>query len=532
MAELLAADVEEERPRQVSLLVADDGFTLDDIYDSIGHCGPLHSFLTLMMGLTAVNMGMHTFMPIFLHYEPMVGVPGNSTQYVKANTAACNEILHIVDSGTNITYDESVFTSTIVTEYDLICTKSNLAQLESATTVYFVGQICASVLAGIVGDNLGRRIPVLISTITVSAACVTIYLSQSFTVYAVGRFFLAFGMFGSLNAFILLMEIIGPKYRQIVGTGVQSFFASGQLLLTVLAYYMRDWRDLQKWSVYLTIPTIGLYFIIPESPRYQIATGRSRAAFKTFKKLGKSNDIKPEEMEKVFAQVNSLDAQARTLEKKTTVVSYLHLFDTRFITKVTIKVAYLWLATGLSFYAVSLNISKMKGDIFIQNSLSALAELISCLTLAPYLATHYPFRFSLSLCYGVGAASFVVSWLCTIYDSHWVLIAILANVGKLFVSGAFSLIYNYTVAVFPTILRGNAISLTSTAARVGSSSIMLLNLAQKVIEERFGLAQTILVMISTITAGAAFVILTLPEIFGKPLIQTREDAEKLYKSSS
>lgn len=41
------------------------------------------------------------------------------------------------------------------------------------------------------------------------------------------------------------MELIGPKYRLVAGIVIQYFFAIGYVLLTGIAYGLKDWTYIQ-----------------------------------------------------------------------------------------------------------------------------------------------------------------------------------------------------------------------------------------------------------------------------------------------
>ena len=56
----------------------------------------------------------------------------------------------------------------------------------------------------------------------------------------------------------------------------------------MLAYYLREWRLLQLWSTACVLPLLLLWFLVPESPRWLIATrrwGRLGKVLKTAERL-------------------------------------------------------------------------------------------------------------------------------------------------------------------------------------------------------------------------------------------------------
>ena len=52
---------------------------------------------------------------------------------------------------------------------------------------------------------------------------------------------------------------VGPKKRLLTGIVIEYFFAFGQFILLIFAYFIRDWRRL-SWSISLfTIPYLLFY---------------------------------------------------------------------------------------------------------------------------------------------------------------------------------------------------------------------------------------------------------------------------------
>jgi len=172
----------------------------------------------------------------------------------------------------------------------------------------------------------------------------------------------------------------------------------------------------------------------------------------------------------------------------------------------------------------------MRGNIFINNVVSGMAELVSCCTIAPYLAEKFPYRKSLSACYGIGGVSFMLCYFGEHFGINWKLATFIGFLAKFFIAAAFAIIYNFTAGLFPTAVRGNAVSLASSSARIGSMLIQLANIVGVWLDGITGWNQNIFLIFALLTILSVFVVLTMPETFGKPMIQTYEDAEELYKS--
>jgi len=62
--------------------------------------------------------------------------------------------------------------------------------------------------------------------------------------YCVTRFFAATGAMGSLMcAFVLAVELAGPKTKSVIGINFQAPFALGETFASLLGIWVKDWRD-------------------------------------------------------------------------------------------------------------------------------------------------------------------------------------------------------------------------------------------------------------------------------------------------
>ena len=69
-------------------------------------------------------------------------------------------------------------------------------------------------------------------------------------------------------SYVYIMEVMGPKARTYLGCQHLQFFELGIALLSVIAYYQRDWHDMQLVMSLLAIPFFAIYFFLPSSPRW------------------------------------------------------------------------------------------------------------------------------------------------------------------------------------------------------------------------------------------------------------------------
>ena len=87
------------------------------------------------------------------------------------------------------------------------------------------------------------------------------------------------------------MELVGNKYKTSMGLIFHAPYSIGQAILGLVAMGVRDY---QIYQIVISIPVfllLGLYFIIPESPRWLIAKKRYPEAVKLIKDAAKFNKV-------------------------------------------------------------------------------------------------------------------------------------------------------------------------------------------------------------------------------------------------
>uniref|UniRef100_A0A674I4T6 Major facilitator superfamily (MFS) profile domain-containing protein n=1 Tax=Terrapene triunguis TaxID=2587831 RepID=A0A674I4T6_9SAUR len=144
-------------------------------------------------------------------------------------------------------YDRSVFNSTIITEWHLVCGQRALKDF--AQSIYMAGVLVGALVYGGLADRLGRRALLLWSLLQMGVMGTGAAFAPNLAAYCAFRFFSGMGTAGSiLNGSSLTLEWIPSRFRAMVYTILACSLTLGQLLLAGLAYAIRDWRQLQLAS--------------------------------------------------------------------------------------------------------------------------------------------------------------------------------------------------------------------------------------------------------------------------------------------
>ncbi|CAL4088287.1 unnamed protein product, partial [Meganyctiphanes norvegica] len=183
-------------------------------------------------------------------------------------------------------YDNSTFSSTITSEFNLVC--NDAISRAYFTSFYMAGNFIGMPLAGILGDKIGRKKVVMGSVLIFILCGNLIYLLPNFTAILAIRFIM--GLSKVPVCYILAMEVCEPKWRSTVGIFLSLPWAFGVMMLGAFGYLLRDWRDLQMAISLPLILLIPLVWILDESPRWLIVTGRHDEALKVLRRAARLNN--------------------------------------------------------------------------------------------------------------------------------------------------------------------------------------------------------------------------------------------------
>ncbi|XP_061790154.1 organic cation/carnitine transporter 2-like [Nerophis lumbriciformis] len=398
-------------------------------------------------------------------------------------------------------YDRSIYTATVVSDWDLVCGDQWKKPL--TTSLFFFGVLIGSFLSGQISDRYGRKIVMFVTLASQTTGMFIMVFSSSWIMFCILYFFS--GMFhisNYLSAYVLGMEILGPRVREFFATaGSCLFFAVGYMMLPLHAYFLRDWR----WLLLgLSVPGYLLllfWWFIPESPRWLLSQGRIDEAEAIVKNAARLNKKEPPAI--IF---NSLQKEFEKAKS--------HICDmlrSRNIRWVSVMLWLVWNTVAIAYLALSLNTSNLYGDVYFNCFLSAVVEIPA------YMMSWLMFRYCsrrLTLSFSLFAAAFFLLVIQFI-PADLIFVAIgLEMAGKFALTLAFALVYAYSVEIYPTVLRNTALGACSMASRVGSI------IAPYFIYLRSYSTSLPYILMGGLTMMAALLSLLLPESYGMPMPET------------
>ncbi|XP_047534605.1 beta-alanine transporter [Vanessa atalanta] len=415
-------------------------------------------------------------------------------------------------------FELNTYKNTVVTEWNLVCSKDFYPTL--GLVLLAVGGIIGNYIFGYLQDTIGRK-PSFFIYLTIECIFgVATAFAQNYYVWIVYRFGVGFTVPAIMaTPYVLAIELVGPKCRTLCTILSNIAYSMGLIMLAGVVYLVRDWRHL---ALATTLPfiTFFLYFWpMPESPRWLLARGQFEKAEIILKQMARMNgkSLPANYMVHLRRKYES-DKLKQDLEKeKSRKYGILDLFRTPNLRKKTIIITFIWFTNtsvyvGLSYYAPVLG-----GDEFLNFFLAGVVELPTYMFLWPSME-RLGRRWTLCMSMVVGG----IACLTTFLVQHETNVTLaLYCVGKMGISSAFVVLPLMASELYPTVVRGLGMSLSSVLGMLGPIFIPIVNYLGSDI-----MVLPLIIMGALLVAGGIASLL-LPETLNQHLPQTLEDGERM-----
>lgn len=521
----------------------------DDVYRVIGAFGRYQKFIYVLQTLPVMFAAVQTYFSVFILYVPDHRC---SSLNSKNTTQAAQDISHNISflfsrckvyynlkseflyqhynspeslNWDNLTipssecsgweYDTALFENTFVMENNLVCKKK--LYRAHAIVAYMVGFTLGSLGMGIFSDKFGRKVVLMASIALYIGSSIPLSFVNEFSEFTVSRIFSGVSVGGLLNTcYVMDLELVEPRMRMLAGMVYMLFWGTGALLLTGMAYLIRDWRNL---NLSLALPTIFFLFykiLVPESTRWLVVKGRRKQAENILRLIARRNNrsfkepILPDEYE-----------EAQRDEQRVSFIafcSYPRLLSNTFV------IFFNWFVVSLVFFGLSWNVSNLGDDVFLNFFLTSIAQIVGFLLCIPLLN-----RVGRKPVYVGSLFMGGVALLLTIFPVKYgssdieLMTTSLSLVGMTGSSMAVATLFLYSAELFPTVVRNSGLGIANLCARIGGIIAPYIPDLNKIVSGDIGriLPMSIFGIVAVL---AGFLSLLLPETNKPRLPETLGDA--------
>ncbi|XP_020815065.1 organic cation transporter protein isoform X1 [Drosophila serrata] len=427
---------------------------------------------------------------------------------------------------------------TIVQQWGLQC-RENLWKLAFVGTMHFAGLVVGTAISGYLADRFGRKNVFLICIVFMALTGVAQALSWNYTSFLVFALLNAVGTSGVYPlAFIIGVEMVGPRKREMCSIVLNYFYAVGEALLG-LAAFLPNWRHLQLALSLPPLLCVAYFWLVPESVRWLLARNRRAQAAVIIRRAAKVNrrDISVELMASFKEQevngtvLTELEEPGAPVELKDDQIwrAVKEVFGSHILLARYAIMLFVWAVNAIVYYGLSLNATNLSGNKYFNFALVCLVE-IPGYSIAWFCLRRLGRRLALSGSLLLCSATCVASGFVTMAKSDWIswscanwLVVTLFLIGKLGITSSFAVIYTFTAEMMPTVIRSGGVGVMSTFARFGAMLAPFVPLLSTYYEP------LPLLLFGATSLVAGLLSLLLPETFHQKLPDTVEEAIALGK---
>ncbi|XP_045769430.1 organic cation transporter protein-like isoform X1 [Maniola jurtina] len=415
-------------------------------------------------------------------------------------------------------YDATVFSRTIISDWNLVCSKHWYIHLTQCIMMW--GVLLGSIIFGIIADKYGRKTPLMIG---ITMQCIMSYITSvlpSYAIFLVCWFILAIASGGiGIISFVISMEVVGGKWRTIIPILYQLPFGLGNTVMAILAYWLRDWRKLEFALATLSSFYMFYWVFIPESPKWLIATAQNEKALEVLHKAAQQNN-----REQYFEE--NKDSLQKCKKQVRDDPGFMTFMKSESMRLKTMLLSINWFCTGLAFFSFSQYLGFIGGNIFLTVAISGIISVSGGL-ICLYIVTRVGRKTTVWIFQIITAFCFVFIFCIPkdVFANDWPRL-LFAGLGFAGLSGTVPALYLFSGELFPTIGRNSGVAGVTTFARIAAM------VAPAVVSLDELMPDLPLALLAVMSFGQLALLGPLPETKDQPLPDTLAEAEQFNKRKS
>ncbi|KER32831.1 hypothetical protein T265_01125 [Opisthorchis viverrini] len=383
--------------------------------------------------------------------------------------------------------EEGQYPGSVVREFETVCTRSWLVPF--GTSTYMIGMAFGFILGGLASDRFGRKRTILGAAAIEFFGAVTTSTASNYYVYILARAFIGAANIGKYTAInIMTIEWTVARYRMILSSlislGTNLIFRG---ILSLEAYYVRDWRWLNAVSMAPTLMVVVQYFFLRESPRWLLSQERRKDALNVMLHARRINrSLYPGKVYPATCLDRLIDSEKKEWHKQRTSDGPLsNQVNTKYrelprgfcvscstwdLAKNTVLGTVLFCGQSMSNMGVLLYGRHVQGNVYLVSFVNATTTVPAlCISSTLYRMLRHR-RLPLMGIYAVTSFLLLISGVCTflnVSETDLPLI-VCANIALMFLGATGSMLFVYIPELFASSIRTQGFGVIAGLGRMGS----------------------------------------------------------------
>jgi len=346
----------------------------------------------------------------------------------------------------------------------------------------FIGYFLGAMLAGILGDLIGRRRVMMYALVVYCVASLASATAHDWPFFLATRILAGLGT-GAESAIVapFLSEFVARRYRGAFTGSLAGFFSFGFVAAALLGYFVIPLAP-NAWRVVMVITALPIVMLLwwrralPESPRWLVARGRHAEAEAIVARAEAELMAAGVTLEPLPATDAAAEAEVPVAAQRASALANVKALWSRKLARITTMTWLMWLSITFSYYAFFTWIP----SLLVQNGMTITRSFSYSLVI--YIAQIPGYFSGAWLNEKIGRQATIASYMVlggisalglalTRSDGGIMLSGVLLS---FFMNGTYAGVYAYTPEVFPTDVRATGTGMASSIGRLGAIAAPIL----------------------------------------------------------
>ncbi|XP_066923326.1 solute carrier family 22 member 13-like [Clytia hemisphaerica] len=302
------------------------------------------------------------------------------------------------------------------------------------------------------------------------------------------------------------MELVGTEHRAQASVIIGLGYSLAVCATPLIAYFIQEWQTLMVVCSAPYFVLMLFWKFIPESIRWLRLKNRMEDALQVFERIAKWN-----------GKETSTNEELAPLKDTTHKSNPKELFNTNKRRRKTILLGFAWMINGMVYYGISLAVGDFGGSLYRDFALVSVVEIPAMLCVIDFPNRFGRQKTTMVCTFLTGVLTLAVAFIPTSYQ---VVRTTFGMIGKFLIAISFQVIYVWSVELYPTKIKSEAMGFLQITSRIGAASAPWIAKGVKVIHESLPF-----IIMGSLGLLAGILCWFLPDTKGQEMQETENDYE-------